>query len=344
MRKISKVVISSVLAVSMASMPVMATDINTLYNQRQATESEMYEIQEELTTVLENVNQLELDLIAKGDEIADAEAELETYEDLEETQREAMALRIKYMYEDGTPSLMTAIVSSDNAAEVLNKAEYANELSSYDRRKIIEYVETQKKVAELKDKLEGERTEMLALQDEYKTQQDQLTEMLSNKAVELATIDMQLQNALIAQYMSQMAASGFNYGGGASGGSSSGSGAPAFNYGNASYNSDFANAIVKAAYSQLGVPYKWGASSAGTAFDCSGLVQYCYQQAGISIPRTSGTQLSGGTVVNDPQPGDICWTPGHVGIYIGDGKMIEAQQDGTNVMISDSRADAYVRY
>ena len=101
---------------------------------------------------------------------------------------------------------------------------------------------------------------------------------------------------------------------------------------------------MKAAYSQLGVPYKWGASSAGTAFDCSGLVQYCYQQAGISIPRTSGTQLSGGTVVKDPQPGDICWTPGHVGIYIGDGKMIEAQQDGTNVMISDSRADAYVRY
>ena len=47
---------------------------------------------------------------------------------------------------------------------------------------------------------------------------------------------------------------------------------------------------------------------------------------------------------SSPEPGDICWKPGHVGIYIGGGMMIEAQQTGTNIMISPVRAQGYARY
>ena len=53
---------------------------------------------------------------------------------------------------------------------------------------------------------------------------------------------------------------------------------------------------------------------------------------------------SKGTIVSNPQPGDICWTSGHVAIYIGGGQMIEAQQTGVPVKVSSVRVTYYVRY
>ena len=102
--------------------------------------------------------------------------------------------------------------------------------------------------------------------------------------------------------------------------------------------------IVNAAYSQIGVPYVYGGTTPGVGLDCSGLVQYCYSQAGISIPRTSQEILDNGTIVDNPEPGDICWSPGHVAVYIGNGKMIEAPQENENVKISTVRVTHYVRY
>ena len=55
-----------------------------------------------------------------------------------------------------------------------------------------------------------------------------------------------------------------------------------------------ADAIVSAAYSQLGVPYVWGGTTPGVGLDCSGLTQYCYRQAGISIPRNTESQYAQG--------------------------------------------------
>ena len=98
-------------------------------------------------------------------------------------------------------------------------------------------------------------------------------------------------------------------------------------------NSSTASAIVNAAYSQLGTPYVWGGTSPNVGLDCSGLVQYCHRVAGISLPRTSGPQGSGGQAVSNPQPGDVVCYSGHVGIYIGGGQMIHAPQPGDVVKI-----------
>lgn len=98
-------------------------------------------------------------------------------------------------------------------------------------------------------------------------------------------------------------------------------------------NKNAAQAIVNAAYSQLGTPYVWGGTTPGVGLDCSGLTQYCHRVAGISIPRTSGPQGGGGKAVTNPQPGDIVCYSGHVGIYIGGGKMIHAPQPGDVVKI-----------
>ena len=90
------------------------------------------------------------------------------------------------------------------------------------------------------------------------------------------------------------------------------------------------DAIVQAAYSQLGVPYVWGGTTPGVGLDCSGLTQYCYAKAGISIPRNSEDQAAFGRKVPVSQAavGDILWRPGHVAIYIGDNRYIHEPHSG----------------
>ncbi|MDK8898510.1 C40 family peptidase [Corynebacterium sp. MSK004] len=93
--------------------------------------------------------------------------------------------------------------------------------------------------------------------------------------------------------------------------------------------------VLAAARSAIGSPYVYGANGP-SAFDCSGLTSWAYQQAGVSIPRTSQAQASAGTPVSLDalQPGDIIvYYSGasHVGIYTGNGTIIDALNSGTPV-------------
>ncbi len=97
----------------------------------------------------------------------------------------------------------------------------------------------------------------------------------------------------------------------------------------------YGSTVVSAAYSKLGCPYVWGASGPNT-FDCSGLVMWCYAQAGVSLDHYSGSQAGSGAVipVSSAQPGDILWRPGHVAIYVGGNQYIHAPQTGDVVKVS----------
>jgi cell wall-associated NlpC family hydrolase len=100
---------------------------------------------------------------------------------------------------------------------------------------------------------------------------------------------------------------------------------------------------IQAAESQIGVPYVWGGETPGVGFDCSGLVQWSYAQAGISLPRTSGAQYDATTHIPlaDIEPGDLLfYGPGgsqHVAVYVGGGSMIEAPESGETVHITGVR-------
>ncbi|MFE2724450.1 NlpC/P60 family protein [Kitasatospora sp. NPDC059327] len=94
---------------------------------------------------------------------------------------------------------------------------------------------------------------------------------------------------------------------------------------------------LKFAYAQLGKPYVWGATGP-SGFDCSGLTGAAWKAAGVSLPRVSQAQWNAGQRIAraNLQPGDLVYFYAdlhHVGIYIGDGKMIHAPRTGKNVEI-----------
>lgn len=100
--------------------------------------------------------------------------------------------------------------------------------------------------------------------------------------------------------------------------------------------------IINYAMQFEGEPYVWGGSTPSTGFDCSGLVQYVFGHFGISLPRTTYEQVNCGRAVSlsDIQPGDLIFEipsaegPQHVGIYIGDGKILDAMNPQNGVTIS----------
>lgn len=92
------------------------------------------------------------------------------------------------------------------------------------------------------------------------------------------------------------------------------------------------NAVLEVAARYVGVPYVSGGTTPD-GFDCSGFTSYVYAQLGIDLPRTSSSQRNAGTVVSraDAQPGDLIWSPGHIGIYAGGNQMIDAPRPGKTV-------------
>jgi cell wall-associated NlpC family hydrolase len=102
-------------------------------------------------------------------------------------------------------------------------------------------------------------------------------------------------------------------------------------------NGPRAAAAVKAAYAALGTPYRWGGTSPA-GYDCSGLTQHVWHEAGVSIPRTSSQQAEHGTSVSlaSISPGDLVIFyrgASHVGIYVGGGMVIHAPHTGAVVRL-----------
>lgn len=370
----------SMAAVPVFAAPTTST--SSLEAQKNAAQSEVNSLQSQLSELMSKMTELQNQLITKGEEITKAEKQLAEAEEKEAQQYEDMKLRIKYMYEEGNGSAMERILTSGSIAEMLSEAEYVQKVQNYDRQMLDEYVATVTEVKELKKTLEEDMNKLEDMQTEYEAQQSELSTTIENKSAEVSNLDAQIQEAArkaaeeqaarerAAQEAAAQAAANNNpantsnpTGGTGNSGDSNNDGGttptptptptpetpstpdtPTGGGSTSPGNTSAAQTIVSAAWSQIGVPYVWGGITPGVGLDCSGLTQWCHAQAGIYIGRVDTDQLYGGTRVDNPQPGDIAWTPGHVAIYIGNGQMIEAQQPGTTICVSAVRASVYVRY
>lgn len=104
---------------------------------------------------------------------------------------------------------------------------------------------------------------------------------------------------------------------------------------------------VAAAKEYLGVPYLWGGTDPSKGLDCSGFVQRAFADVGVSLPRVSADQARAGEAVGslaEARAGDLVyWSgggsrPNHIGIYLGDGKMLHAPRSGDVVKVDDVRS------
>jgi peptidoglycan DL-endopeptidase CwlO len=114
------------------------------------------------------------------------------------------------------------------------------------------------------------------------------------------------------------------------------------------------SAVVAEAQKYLGVPYLWGGTDPSKGLDCSGFTQLVYGNLGVDLPRTSSQQATAGRAVAsiaDARPGDLVFFDysssragvDHVGIYIGNGKMIAAPQAGESVKVQDVGKPTVIR-
>lgn len=360
--------ITAVVTSSMIVTPVLAApSVDDLKKEKAAKQSEVSSLQSQLTTLMGKVNTLESELIQTGEDITKAQGDLEVAQEKEKEQYAAMKKRIKYMYEAGNDSAFETLVTSEDFTDLLSKAEYVQNVHSYDRKQLQEYVETKQQISDLKDSLEKDQKELESKQVEYEKQGDNLNNLITSKSAEVANLDSEIQAAAeaaareaaekaakeaerqqAAASNNNNAASTSNRNNTTSSSSSSSSSAPVATKPSNSSSSTTTSgtnanggSIVSRAYSQLGKPYVWGAYGPNS-FDCSGFVSYCLTGSYTRL----GTTLTfmGWPRVSNPQPGDVVTTATHCGIYIGNGQMIHAPHTGDVVKVGPVQSGMiYVR-
>lgn len=188
------------------------TNVKELKKQLEASKADLAsyvaELDGNLSDIQAKIDELKALIETKEQEITEKEAELETALATQQAQYEAMKSRIKFMYEKGDSLALEVFFDSESFGEMLNKADYIEMLSGYDRKKLDEYVEYANYVALCKESLEEEKSVL----DEAKAAQEEeeasLNELIATKEQEIYQVSSDIQNkeAAIKEYEADIAA------------------------------------------------------------------------------------------------------------------------------------------
>ena len=197
LKKVSSMILAVTLACTMTVTPVLADEVSDLKQKKQETQNQVSDLQTQLNSLMTKISDLENDLIETGEEISQTEEDLKTAQEEQEQQYAAMKLRIKYMYEEGTgTATVEKVLTSGDISSVLTQAEYSQQVHSYDRDKLEEYVATVQKVEDLKTTLETKMADLQETQTEYDAQKDELNTTITEKSSEIANLDVKIDEAV----------------------------------------------------------------------------------------------------------------------------------------------------
>lgn len=329
--------------------------ITAIENKRKEVQSQLKGLNDDLVETMLTLEALETDLEIKQEEIDVAKEELDRLQKLEEEQYLAMKLRIQYMYEKGSSDYISMLLEAKSVTDLLNRVDFANDVSDYDGVKLREYQETKDMVAETKAVLEEEQAELEEVQEAQLVYKADLDKKISSAKTKKSNFEAELVNAqkqaeaykntikeqtalikkLEAEEARKAAEAAAKKDKESSGGGSSNSGSA----GNSSVNvsgSGLGAEIAQYALKFVGNPYVSGGTSLTNGADCSGFTWAVHKAFGITIPRVSRDQAKSGKSVSigSVQSGDIIYYGDHVGIYIGNGKIVHASSKTTGIKIS----------
>lgn len=194
-RSIIGVLLTFVLSVGMV-MNVSATTIDEaqkkdeeLKGQKSQAEEEKEALNSQLSKIISEMNEAQEKLEKKQTEIKEAEEELVQAKVDENNQYESMKKRIKFMYENGNSQLLEVLVTSENIGDLLNKAEYISQISTYDREMLTEFQAVVKDVEEKEAALQSEYEELADLQDKLLAKQEEVQALLDEKKLQIANLE-----------------------------------------------------------------------------------------------------------------------------------------------------------
>ena len=292
--------------------PKKAKELLETYK-KNSSEQEM--IKDKLEKMPEKIRAIENSLVKTGEEILKTQEDLKKAEADRDHRQKLMEKRIQATYERNKNSTFENFLTSKSLAEALRKAEYVSAVQSYDQKQMQALKKACDNVENLKKTLESQQKALAKEEENLQKEQEKLTKLLKEREEDAEDLKAHLREALVSEARAEGVLP----------------------------KGDEASqeAILKAAESQLGVPYVWGGTSPGSGLDCSGFVQYCYRCAGISLPRVAADQGICGQATTDPEPGDMVCYGTHIGIYIGNGKMIHAPQPGDVVRVANVYGDPW---
>ena len=343
--------------------------ISGYQDEQESVGEEIKELDEEMVALLTDINLIQEAIKDKEADIVQTQEEYDAAVEVQQEQYDSMKIRIRFMYERGDASYLEMFFGASGMGDMMNKANYVEEIYEYDRKLLEEYEATVQQVAALQDTLEEEKSELETSKTELVEEQSYLEEVLAQKKEEYENYDLMLTKAKqeaavyttkIKQETAQikkleeeerkrreeeerkrqeeerlrqeaLLASQDD-----ENGASDSYEAPAASTGHTSSGGGKGQQIADFACKYIGCPYRAGGTSLTDGADCSGFVMAVYQAFGYSLPRTSYAQSNVGREVSysDAQPGDIIYYGGHVGIYIGGGQIVHASTERTGIKIT----------
>ena len=318
-------------------------NITELTNESKGITEELAVLDDQLVEILASVSMLEEDIEEVREQIEITQAELEEAIKTEEEQYQAMKKRIQYMYEKGDSSYVTLLLGASSIGDVMNRAEYIEQMYEYDQNLLNEYIAAKEKVEETKLKLEEEQSELEASLYELELEKEILDELIAEKEQQQKDFETQLAKAKqeaaaykakIKQQNSQIKKLEEEARKAAEAAAKKNSGSlDSASIISSAKGSASGKEIANYACKFVGNPYVLGGTSLTNGADCSGFTYSVYKAFGYSIPRTSTAQRSAGRGVTyaDAQPGDIICYAGHVAIYLGGGRIVHASTPATGI-------------
>lgn len=169
--------------------------IKELKNSKSNLQSYINQLDGQMNTLSSQIKKLEDDIAATEDDIAARTEELEKAEADAQDQYEMMKTRICYLYENGNPSMLAAFLEADSMADMINRVEYARQVSEYDQRMMQKLSDTMQDIKEQKEALEEEKQEQEDLLSEVQAQKQAVNKAMDAKTAEINSYQEQINSA-----------------------------------------------------------------------------------------------------------------------------------------------------